>query len=66
MSDVRANDFFIWSTDDGDGAAKVVQVRVIRVARDASWADIHCQDGTRFWTKRQPLPFPDSFRPVTR
>jgi len=40
-----------------------VYMDVIRVARDQTWADLSCyQVGTRVtWSKRQPLPFPDTF-----
>lgn len=35
---------------------------VRRVARDASWADLHCsQENGACWSKRQPLPFPADF-----
>lgn len=35
---------------------------VRRVARDGSWADLHCsQPNGSYWSKRQPLPFPDGF-----
>lgn len=43
-----------------------VAVQVTREAEDGSWADIACQNfgdigmGT-IWTKRMPLPFPESF-----
>lgn len=39
-------------------------MQVIRVAEDGSWADLYCEVmGTLGlgWTKRIPLPFPDSF-----
>lgn len=47
-----------------DGVA--VQVEVIRVATDQSWADLRCTDGAVTWSKRQALPLPDSFRRVRR
>jgi len=44
------------------GAAVVVTVQ--RVARDNTWADIHCATGAKTWTKRQRLPLPATFRRV--
>jgi len=42
-----------------------VNVEVTRVAKSGDWADIQATIGaTTVWTKRQPLPFPDSFVPV--
>lgn len=41
-------------------------IRVIRVARDGSWADIvvhQVTTGAR-WSKRMPLPFPESWERV--
>lgn len=61
---VKKGDRFTWPTDDGDGGEKAVQIFVIRVGKDGAWADIHCHDGSRFWSKRQPLPLPSSFRKV--
>lgn len=40
-----------------------VLVKVTRVARDQSWADIWCHDGRTIWTKRQPLPLPENLTP---
>ena len=35
-------------------------ITVLRVARDETWADIHCKTFVGAgWTKRQPLPLPD-------
>lgn len=41
---------------DGD-----LEIEVMRVARDESWADINVFQMTTntAWTKRQPLPFPE-------
>lgn len=38
-----------------------IDFRVIRVARDGSWADIRCYQPETgvFWSKRQPLPLPN-------
>lgn len=50
ISDVQAGDRFWWNA---------VAIRVKRVAKDGSWADIHCRDGAVEWTKRQKLPMPE-------
>lgn len=44
------------------GCAPVL-VKVTRVARDGSWADLWCTDGHRTWGKRQPLPLPEGLTP---
>jgi hypothetical protein len=41
-----------------------IRVLVTRVARDGTWADITAVSNLTVWTKRQPLPFPDSFKRV--
>lgn len=43
-----------------------VFIKVLRVAKDGSWADIKCNtipdlEASPGWTKRQRLPFPASF-----
>lgn len=43
---------------------KDVRCYVIRVARDGTWADMRCWRYTtdsKPWSKRMPLPLPDSF-----
>jgi hypothetical protein len=50
ISQVKARDRFTWED---------VEINVIRVAKDGTWADIHCHVGESFWTKRQPLPMPE-------
>jgi hypothetical protein len=54
---------YVWNRDAAGGT---VYVEVCRVARDGTWADILCtvlphdrDHGT--WTRRQPLPLPESF-----
>lgn len=59
---VSKGDQFVWSVDDTRGA---VQVTVIRVARDGTWADIEATaGGVMVWSKRQRLPLPATFRQV--
>jgi hypothetical protein len=56
---------FIWVTD-----GPTVFITVTRAARDGCWADIRCTtvlhrgDDRGTWTKRQPLPLPESFKLV--
>lgn len=47
-----------------------VYVKVRRVAKNGTWADLKCNttpdiDATPGWTKRQPLPLASSFQPWT-
>jgi hypothetical protein len=59
---VQKGDRFIWGDENHPAA---VQVTITRVARDGSWADILCTTGgATFWSKRQRLPFPATFRRV--
>lgn len=61
---VSKGDRFIWNGAEETDTIPV-QVEVIRVARDESWADIFCTvNGISFWSKRQQLPFPATFQRV--
>lgn len=54
---VRKGDEFVWHG---------VEIRVARVAKDATWADIIVWPAAGpGWTKRQPLPFPADFVAVS-
>lgn len=40
-------------------------IEVVRVSKSGEWADLYCQGpGGWMWSKRQPLPFPASFKRV--
>jgi hypothetical protein len=58
ISDVKRGEWYSWNG---------VSIRISRVARDCTWADIWCWDGETYWTKRQPLPLPEGTerRPVS-
>lgn len=58
---VTTGDKFIWHRPNGPDTP--VYVEVTRVARDGSWADIHCSTWCSFWTKRQRMPLPAGCRP---
>jgi hypothetical protein len=59
---ISKGDQFVWPAEDSPDA---VQVTVIRVARDGTWADIEATaNGVMTWSKRQRLPFPASFRRI--
>lgn len=55
IKDVKRGDRLIWQD---------VEILVIRVARDKSWADVRCRDleSGAVWSKRQPLPLPADTR----
>lgn len=42
----------------------VVIVEVRRVSVDGTWADTLCMDGLTIWSKRMPLPLPETFEPM--
>lgn len=64
MHKVNKGDTFTWED--------VVIVQVTRVAEDGTWADVACRRVGDpdcvccTWTKRQLLPFPESFIPVNK
>lgn len=60
ITKVKTGDKFIWRHDDAPDVP--VYVEVTRVARDGSWADIHCHTWGGFWTKRQRMPLPAGCR----
>jgi hypothetical protein len=63
MIPVSKGDRFTWGEDNDETIA--VDVQVVRVAQDQSWADLHCAvPGGSVWAKRQRLPLPASFHRV--
>ena len=50
-SSVKAGQWYQWMG---------VDMEVIRVARDGSWADFRCYGRDETWNKRQTLPLPPS------
>lgn len=42
-----------------------LEIKVLRVSKKGLWADIGvCRADGWMWSKRQPLPFPASFKPA--
>lgn len=58
MATYAKGDLFIWTVGTRNDS---VSVKITRVAKDQTWADILCWGGRGVWTKRQPLPLPDTF-----
>jgi hypothetical protein len=63
MSRVKKGDRFKWTEYGGN-----YSIEVRRVSEKGGWADIFVYDNKTLtsWTKRQKLPFPASFKPVSR
>lgn len=62
IASVTKGDLFTFNSD--------VYIKVLRVAKDGTWADIKCStdpdlDASPGWTKRQRLPFPAGFESWT-
>lgn len=47
-------DRFVWMDS--------VVIEVLAISKSGDYAQVLCYDGISVWRKRQPLPFPDSFR----
>lgn len=60
-SEVKKGDKFDWAPIGT--RTNSLRVEVKRVARDGSWCDLEVTGGTT-WTKRQALPFPETFTRV--
>lgn len=54
---IKAGDHFAYRKD-----MSAVAITVTCVSQDGKWADILCCYGGAYWSKRQSLPFPETFR----
>lgn len=61
---MKHGDRYEWRPTDEPGDV-VVQVEILEVAKDESWADLKCTPPAgRSWTKRMELPLGRRFRRV--